>query len=82
MNPNEVKAVRKHLGLTQKNFAVALGVGKLTMSQYETGFRTPGPSAQVLLYVLGSLPKKKALELISLLQDASEALGLGHKGSK
>ncbi|MBL7670345.1 MAG: helix-turn-helix domain-containing protein [Bdellovibrionaceae bacterium] len=82
MNPDEIKDVRTHLSLTQEDMAKALGIAKLTMSQYETGFRKPGPTALILLKVLGSLPKKRALDLIAILGKAAESIGLERKGSK
>jgi len=81
MSPDEIKALRVRLGLTQKNLALALGVNKLTLSQYETGFRKPGPTALVVLFVLDRLPKKKALELVALLQGAAKSAGLERESS-
>lgn len=82
MSPDQIKEVRTQLGLTQEEMADALGIAKLTMSQYETGFRKPGPTVLILLTVLGSLSKKKALELIEILNQAAKTLGLKRKGSK
>lgn len=82
MSPNRVKDVRMQLGLTQEQLAEALGIAKLTMSQYETGFRKPGPTVLILLTVLASLPAKKALDLIELLNKAAKSLGLERKRSK
>ena len=82
MSPDQIKEVRNQLGLTQEEMADAFGIAKLTMSQYETGFRKPGPTVLILLTVLGSLPKKKALELIEILNKAVKSLGLKRKGSK
>ena len=82
MSPSEIKSTRERLGLTQESMAEALGVAKLTMSQYETGFRRPGPTALILLIVVGSLSKKKALELIELFRKAAIRFGPERKGSK
>lgn len=76
MSPNDIKTLRKRLKLTQKDLSHALGVSKLTMSQYETGFRKPGPTALVLLFVLATLPLRKAQELTQLLQQASHRLAV------
>jgi transcriptional regulator with XRE-family HTH domain len=62
--------------------AEAFGVAKLTMSQYETGFRQPGPTALILLMVVDSLSNKKALELIELFRKAAKKFGPERKGSK
>lgn len=82
MNPADIKATRLRLGLTQESMAEALGIAKLTMSQYETGFRKPGPTALIFLIVIDSLPKKKSLELIELFRKAALRFGPEHKGSK
>lgn len=82
MSPSKIKDVRTQLGLTQEQFAEALGMAKLTVSQYETGFRKPGPTVLILLTVIDSLPKKKALDLIELLIKAAKNLGLERKRSK
>lgn len=82
MSPAEIKSTRERLGLTQESMAEAFGVAKLTMSQYETGFRQPGPTALILLMVVDSLSNKKALELIALLRKAAKKFGPERKGSK
>jgi DNA-binding transcriptional regulator YiaG len=82
MSPADIKATRVRLGLTQELMAEALGVAKLTMSQYETGFRKPGPTALILLMVVDSLSKKKALELIELFRRAAQRFGPERKDSK
>ena len=81
MSPVEIKSMRTRLGLTQKDIARALGVADLTMSQYETGFRQPGPTALILLVIMDSLSEKKALDLIELCYRASEVLELERKDS-
>ena len=74
MSPASIKSMRKRLGLTQHSMAKAFGVSTLTMSQYETGFRNPGPTALILLEILDSLPKKKALELFELFSKKAKSL--------
>lgn len=82
MSPAEIKSTRERLGLTQESMAEAFGIAKLTMSQYETGFRQPGPTALILLMVVDSLSNKKALELIELFRKAAKRFGPERKGSK
>lgn len=82
MSPNNIKELRTDLGLTQEQMAHALGVAKLTQSQYETGFRKPGPTVLILLAVLDSIPRKRALELIEMLDKAAKTLGLERKRSQ
>lgn len=82
MSPDDIKTLRKRLKLTQKDLSYALGVSKLTLSQYETGFRKPGPTALVLLFVLDALPLRKAQELIQLLQQAATKVSVETKDSR
>lgn len=39
---NRIKALRKHLGLTQADFGARLGLQGNTITNYETGTRVPG----------------------------------------
>lgn len=82
MSPSEIKATRMRLGLTQESMAEVLGIAKLTISQYETGFRQPGPTVLIVLMVIESLSKKKAQDLIELLRKAALKFGPERKGSK
>lgn len=82
MSPNNIKELRIDLGLTQEQMAYALGIAILTMSQYETGFRKPGPTVLILLTVLDSIPRKRALGLIEMLEKAAKTLGLERKRSQ
>jgi hypothetical protein len=63
-------------------FSKILGVAILSMSQYETGFRNPGPTLLILLRVLDSLPKKKAIWLLDQFKSHSDRSNPKHKGSK
>ena len=74
MSPQQVKDLRNRLDLTQAEFASALGMARLTVSQYETGFREPKRISLLLLKVLDSLPKNRALELVGLFRSHSESL--------
>lgn len=82
MSPNNIKELRINLGLTQEQMAYALGIAKLTQSQYETGFRKPGPTVLILLAVLDSISRKRASELIVMLDKAAKTLGLERKRSQ
>lgn len=52
MTPEEIKAARKELKLTQREFAVVFRVGLGTIRHWERGDRTPEGPAQVLLRVI------------------------------
>lgn len=68
MSPEQIKDLREKLNLTQAELAKALGVSRLTISQYEIGFRHPGSTALVLLRVLDALSRVRAIELVALLR--------------
>lgn len=67
MSPVKFKQIRTKLGLTQEKMAETFGLAKLSVSQYETGFRRPSMLIMVLLSLLDSLPDKKAKELLILI---------------
>ena len=46
---NEVKELRKKLGLTQEAFAIRLGVSVMTVRRWESGKAKPSRMAQRLL---------------------------------
>lgn len=52
MAPQEIKAARKALKLTQREFATVFRVGLGTIRHWERGDRTPEGPAQVLLRVI------------------------------
>lgn len=64
MSPSQIKKMRHKFQLKQEQMAAALGIGTLTLSHYEIGFRNPGGSALLLMSLLDSLPLKEALSLI------------------
>lgn len=49
LSPDAVRGLRKHLGLSQENFARALGVSNATVRNWEHGRAVPGGPARVLL---------------------------------
>ena len=80
MSPVQIKKMRSKFELTQAQMAVALGVGTLTLSQYEIGFRKPGGSVLLLMALLDSLPLKKALALIDDLTGVAVKLEAKNRG--
>lgn len=72
MSPEQIKGIRARLDLTQAELAQAFGVSRLTISQYEIGFRRPGSTALVLLRVLDSLSRARAKELVALLRSRAD----------
>ncbi len=72
MSPTKFKQIRTKLGLTQEGLAEMFGVAKLSISQYETGFRSPSMLIMVILSLLNSVPDKKAKELLLLISEHTE----------
>jgi DNA-binding transcriptional regulator YiaG len=50
--PRRLKALRSRLGLTQAAAAAKVGVATRTWIGWENGYRTPSPSAAMLLQML------------------------------
>ena len=50
-SPDEVRAIRRHLGKTQAEFAVMIGVSLATLRNWEQGRRMPDGPARALLRV-------------------------------
>ena len=73
MSPEQVKNLRAKLNLTQAELANALGLARLTISQYEIGFRQPMRTALIMLRVLESISKSRALEMVALLRLHADA---------
>ena len=57
VNPVDVAAIRKSLGLSQSKFAVKYGFGVKTVQQWEQGRRRPGKAERVLLRVIEQNPR-------------------------
>lgn len=69
MSPKQFKEIREKLGLTQAELADLLGMsGKMPISHYETGFRTPGVLVAAVMMHLDSLPERKATAFIEEFQ--------------
>jgi transcriptional regulator with XRE-family HTH domain len=65
---DKFREIRLKLGMNQEQYAALLGLsGKQVVSNIETGLRNPGRLAGIVLAVLDSLPKRKALELVDLM---------------
>lgn len=73
MSPQHFKSIRESFGLTQEEFGNRLGVTQKTVSQYEIGFRVPGPTVRVIMRVLEKAPRSKATWLLELMNEISEA---------
>ena len=65
INPQlDVKRVRKNLGMTQKDFALSLGISLATLRHWERGDRKPHGPALILL----NLVEKDSKTIFGLLE--------------
>jgi transcriptional regulator with XRE-family HTH domain len=82
VSPEKFKEIRVKLGLTQKELADIFGIAKLSVSQYETGFRSPSIVIMAMMSLLNSLSEKKAKELLVLIEEHSNLVHKKLKRSK
>jgi putative transcriptional regulator len=57
MRPDEIQKARKSLGLSQDEFANAIGVSASTLRKWEQGQRAPTGAAKTLLKIIKREPK-------------------------
>jgi putative transcriptional regulator len=58
INPQiNVKDIRKNIGMTQKDFALSLGISLATLRHWERGDRIPQGPGLVLLHLVRKDPK-------------------------
>ena len=57
MSPDEIQRARKCLGLSQDEFANAIGVSASTLRKWEQGQRAPTGAARTLLKIIEREPK-------------------------
>ena len=57
VEPNEVVQARQKLGLSQAQFAEALGISKRTLQEWEQGRRSPSGAAQALIRIAKRHPE-------------------------
>lgn len=58
MRPDDIVLSRKNVGMTQKDFADAIGIPVRTLQGWEQGRRNPSRTAQVLLNIISKHPAK------------------------
>ena len=74
MSAEQVKKIRESVGLTQKEIANCLGLTQKTVSQYEMGFRKPGPTVQVVMEALDRVSAKQLKEILDIMKEVSEKI--------
>jgi putative transcriptional regulator len=57
VEPNEVAQARQKSGLSQAEFADALGISKRTLQEWEQGRRSPSGAAQTLIRIAKRHPE-------------------------
>jgi putative transcriptional regulator len=57
VEPNEVAQARQRAGLSQAQFAEALGISKRTLQEWEQGRRSPSGAAQALIRIAKRHPE-------------------------
>ena len=57
VEPNEVAQARQNAGLSQAQFADALGISKRTLQEWEQGRRSPSGAAQALIRIAARHPE-------------------------
>jgi putative transcriptional regulator len=53
----DVAAIRKKLGMTQRDFCTTFAIAERTLKSWESGERTPEGPARVLLTMISRAPK-------------------------
>ena len=74
MKPQEFKKIRESFGLTQSELAECLGLTQKTVSQYEMGFRVPGPTVQVVMKTLDRVKPNQFKTLLELMKEVADEL--------
>ncbi|HEY8269831.1 MAG TPA: hypothetical protein VIG33_03020 [Pseudobdellovibrionaceae bacterium] len=72
MSPKRFKDIRVSTGLTQDAFGKYLGLAKLSVSQFETGFRKPGKQLVLLMSYIELLNDRKRHEFLKVLREIVE----------
>lgn len=65
MSAQEIKSIRSKMGMTQTEFADALGVSQMAVSHWENGLRRPSGSAEILIKMLKKQARGKKAEIFS-----------------
>jgi putative transcriptional regulator len=71
--PINVQAIRKHIGMTQTEFAAAFGISVSTLRHWERGDRIPRGPARALLRVVAKAPRA-VLDALATVEPSGVAL--------
>jgi|FLYL01.1.fsa_nt_gi transcriptional regulator with XRE-family HTH domain len=75
ISPEQIKELRKSLGMSQQEFAQTLGVGVATVSRWETGEAKPTGTAAVVIGAVAAGTAAPLLSSFGALGSASLAAG-------
>ncbi|MCB0369625.1 MAG: helix-turn-helix transcriptional regulator [Bdellovibrionales bacterium] len=78
MSPEQFKYIRESFGLTQNELATCLGLHQKTISQYEIGFRKPGPTVVIVMNLLQQVSHSQSQKLLDLMEQISEKVKNGN----
>jgi DNA-binding transcriptional regulator YiaG len=59
MTAEEIRRIRKKLGITQAEFAARVGVERATVGRWEVGLLTPSRTAVILMRLLGQKARRR-----------------------
>ena len=76
-----IKALRRHLGLTQSDMAQHLGTRQQTVSEWETGMYQPRGTAQTLLTIIAERGNFRYQTGPDLEEEGASGGGSGHEGA-
>lgn len=82
MKPQQFKKIRESFGLTQSELAECLGLTQKTISQYEMGFRVPGPTVQVVMGTLDRVKQHQLKTLLEIMREVADELKTVKKNGK
>lgn len=74
MKPQEFKKIRESFDLTQRELAQCLGLTQKTVSQYEMGFRVPGPTVQVVMKTLDRVKRNQLRPLLDIMTEVTKEM--------
>lgn len=69
MNELDVKAIRKNLGITQKELAKKLGVSETTVQNWERGLTIPATKYSILSEMAGGMEGEQKMSSGSIAED-------------
>ena len=80
LSPHQIAALRKRMNISQAEMAALLGVAsRLTVSQWENGFSTPGGPIMRFLSLLDDLSESELCKIMKRLEKLSHSQSTSKK---